>query len=569
MLECLDAAAVRRWCAAGLAGLRRHQQEIDELNVFPVPDNDTGTNLVLTVAAARRAVLEADGVDDPAELLRHSARGALRGARGNSGAIVAQFLTGLAAGLPSGPAGGRIGGRELARALIRAAAAARAAVAEPVEGTILSVAASAAAAVAALDPAASGHLATVARAAAGAANRALADTPHQLPVLSRAGVVDAGGRGLCVLLDALAHAASGDPAAGVAGGDLATVPSMEPGPPTGDGLTGDAPTGAAPAADAGGAVPAAPTGQGHQGYEVQYLLDAPAAAAPGLARALAAIGGSVVVAGDAAARGDTQGGDARGAGTWKVHVHTGDVGAAIEAGIAAGRPYRIEVVALPPRPPDPRRASVVMASGPGLAEVFRAEGVAVVADPDPTPAGVVATIRATGAAQVVVVPDSVDAAAVAALAADTARAGGIQVGVVPTRSPVQALAALAVRDPARRFDDDLIAMAEAAGACRYAQVCTASRDAVTVVGLCRAGDVLALVDDEVNVIGHDLEKTCVDLLDRLLSGGGELVTLVSGAGVPDDLTDRLRAHLTRRWPFVEVQTYRGGQPEYPLLVGVE
>jgi dihydroxyacetone kinase-like predicted kinase len=134
---------------------------------------------------------------------------------------------------------------------------------------------------------------------------------------------------------------------------------------------------------------------------------------------------------------------------------------------------------------------------------------------------------------------------------------------------VQALAALAVRDSGRPFADDVIAMAEAAGACRYGEVCTAQRAALTVAGPCREGDLLGLVDGEVHVIGADLEDVSHRLLDRMLGGGGELVTLVLGADAPGTLDERLRAHVTRTWPFVELQSYAGGQPRYHLLVGVE
>jgi dihydroxyacetone kinase-like predicted kinase len=169
----------------------------------------------------------------------------------------------------------------------------------------------------------------------------------------------------------------------------------------------------------------------------------------------------------------------------------------------------------------------------------------------------------------VVLPNDRDVAAVAGAAADEARARGIRAGVVPTRSPVQGLAALAVRDPERRFEDDVIAMAEAAGACRYAEVTIAAREALTVAGRCQPGDVLALIEGEVNLIGHDLLHTSKQLLDRLLAGGGELVTLVIGDGAPPDLADALREHLAERWQFAELSCYEGGQPHYPLLVGVE
>jgi hypothetical protein len=134
---------------------------------------------------------------------------------------------------------------------------------------------------------------------------------------------------------------------------------------------------------------------------------------------------------------------------------------------------------------------------------------------------------------------------------------------------VQALAALAIRDSGRRFDDDVIAMAEAAGACRYAEVTYASREAITVAGRCQAGDVLALVEGEVNLIGKSLEQACRDLLDRLLAAGGELVTLLTGAQAPDGLAAMLEAHLAQTWPFVEAHVYHGGQPHHPLLVGIE
>ena len=150
---------------------------------------------------------------------------------------------------------------------------------------------------------------------------------------------------------------------------------------------------------------------------------------------------------------------------------------------------------------------------------------------NPSTAEVLAAIRATGAGRVVLLPNDPNVHAVAAAAAEEARATGIRVGVVPTRSPVQALAAIAVRDPRRRFDDDVIAMAEAAGACRYAEVTVATREALTVAGRCQPGDVLALVEGEVNLIGADLRGDLRPPCSTGCSaGGGELVTLVLGRG---------------------------------------
>ena len=532
--DSFDAVAVRQWCALGLESLRRHQREIDELNVYPVPDGDTGTNLVLTVAAAVEAIT-AKPEDANPELLRALARGALLGARGNSGVILSQLLRGLADALAAIPAAD---GRAFAAALKEAADAAYRAVAAPVEGTVLSVARAAADAAARTD---SADLAVVVSAAATAARDALARTPDQLPALARAGVVDAGGRGLCVLLDALAEVVTG-----------AAVPE---GPPLRMPAKGHAQRERLRAREAGSEEFA---------YEVQYLLDASDGAVQTLRERLAALGDSLVVVGT-------------GDGTWNVHVHVNDVGGAIEAGVEAGRPYRIAVTRFDDQmadgEPDPdARAVVVLGVGAGIGALFESEGATVVsasAGGTPSTAEILAAIRSTGAGNVVVLPNDPNAAAVATAAAQEARAEKIHTAVVRTRSPVQALAALAVRDESRRFDDDVIEMAEAAGACRYAEVTVASRAALTMVGRCEPGDVIALIEGEVCLIGSDLQALCRDLLDRLLAGGGELVTLVTGAGAGEGLAENLTGHLKSRWPFAEAHVHEGGQPHYPLLVGVE
>ncbi|MEV0561238.1 DAK2 domain-containing protein [Dactylosporangium sp. NPDC050588] len=721
----VDAAAVRRWCAAGLDALRRHRSEIDALNVYPVPDGDTGTNLALTMSAATAAVEAAPGSSSAGELLAVAARGALLGARGNSGIILAQLLKGLATSLASTRA---IGPAELAAALERAAASAYAAVAAPVEGTVLSVASAAARAAAGAssrvsaggssgpggeplsaggepsaaggsspgvgggspgagggsrgsggslrgsggelvgsgglsarvggeaagsggssrdsggelvgsgassagfggelgsvgglpgggsEPAGSGGslsgvdgeaagsggslsggggeaagsggssagsaagaasvgaggalwelgggagrggVVEVARAAAEGARVALARTPEQLPALARAGVVDAGGRGLVVLLEAFVTSLTGE---------TPPVPVDVP----------------ARVADPGG-VMEREAGSVEFGYEVQFLLDAPAAAIEPLREVLGALGDSLVVVGDEP--------------TWHVHVHVNDVGAAIEAGIVAGRPSRITVTRFAEQIAERRSADAAAPSGPvgaigsegtvrtpaatenesagsgivvvctgrGLAELLAAEGATVVTG-TPSMAEVLAAIRATGAGRVVVLPNDANVLAVATAAAAEARTAGIRAGVVPTRSPVQALAAMAVRDTGRRFEDDVIAMAEAAARCRSAELTVAAREALTVAGRCQLGDVLAIVDGEVNLIGQDLERTACLLLDRMLLAGGELVTLIAGQGAPPGLGETLRRHVAGAWPFVEVQCYEGDQPHYPLLVGVE
>jgi len=532
MVPTLDAATVRRWCSACVDALDYHREEIDDLNVFPVPDGDTGTNLLLTLRGSADAVrreLSADAAGTVAAM----ARGALLAARGNSGVIVSQVLRGLAEGLSA--AGSRPGGAALADGLGRAVTLAYDAVAEPVEGTVLTVLTQAAAGGAG----AGDDLREVAAAASAAAVEALARTPDQLPALARAGVVDAGGRGLVVLLDALA-------------GTLL-------------GRSGVHPPASRQPRDTRALERTREAGSEAFGYEVTYLLDADPAAVGRLRADLLGLGDSLVVVGS-------------GDGLWKVHVHVNDVGAAIETGVRAGHVEDISVTRFRDQIEAGRsgawsgRAVVAVAPGEGLGELFEAEGVRVVTGgptSHPSTAQVLDAIRGTAAAEVVLLPNHGDVAAVANAAAAQARHGGQDVAVVPTRSPVQGLAAVAVSDRERRFTDDVIAMAEAAAATRWAEVTVAVRDAMTSVGRCRAGDVLGLAEGDVVLIGPALPQLCCDLVDRLLLSGGEMVTLVVGSQAPAGLDDALTAHLKRAHPVVETVLYQGGQPHYPLLLGIE
>jgi dihydroxyacetone kinase-like predicted kinase len=180
---------------------------------------------------------------------------------------------------------------------------------------------------------------------------------------------------------------------------------------------------------------------------------------------------------------------------------------------------------------------------------------------------VLTEILASGAQECAVLPNDAGLLPVAARAAARARDQGREVGVVPTRSPVQGLAAIAVADPGIRFGDDVIAMAEAAAATRWAEVVVADQEALTSAGRCRPGDVLGSAEGDVVVIGADLAAVSCDLLDRLLSAGGEMATLVVG----DDraLGDAVCAHLAAVHPTIEVARYSGGPSGIPLQVGVE
>ncbi|MEU6313706.1 DAK2 domain-containing protein [Streptomyces sp. NPDC047014] len=541
----LDAEAVRTWSSLALAALGRAREDIDAINVYPVADADTGTNLYLTAESADRALTDALTDTAPASLsraVRAWAHGALVGARGNSGTILAQLLRGVADVLgtdPGEPAGAPAPGPGglLARALTRAAEEAYAAVAHPVEGTMLTVAGAAARA-AETASAAAGTAVDVARAAYDAARAALAETPGQLAALDRAGVVDAGGCGLVAVLGALWQALSGqEPAAEPVAGPAAGA-AAEPGDPCAREEEGPA-------------------------YEVIYLLEASAEAVAVLRERLDALGDSLVVVG--------------GDGLWNVHVHVDDPGAAVEAGVEAGRPYRIRITHFGDarrhgRGERAQRAVVAVVPGEGLAVLCGEAGATtVLVRPGEAPAAaeLLDAVRRAHAREVVLLAGGAELRAAAAAAAEQARADGVRVAVIPTRSAVQGLAALAVHDPDGSFDEDVVAMTAAAGATRYGELAVAESRSFTSAGICQAGDVLGLIDGDVAVIGAALAETAEAVLDRMLGSGGELVTLVLGPEVPDGVAERLEAYVQHGHLAVDTVTYRGGRYSAPLLIGVE
>jgi uncharacterized protein len=482
VLEVLDAAAVRRWYRFGLAALEATRAEIDSLNVFPVADADTGTNLLMTLRGAAepvspRGAEAGDGdVDDTglafesadlAETVTTIARRSLLGARGSSGVILSQLLRGIAEVLAAQPSAD---GPAMAAGLERAVVLAYAAVAQPVEGTMLTVAREAAEAARA---AASDSLAVVVQAAAQAARDALTRTPSQLDVLGRAGVVDAGGRGLVVLLDVLDS---------VVAERAVVLPASRLASPRLD-----------PCETVDGPSPA---------YEVMYLIDTDDARVPALRAALDEIGEAVVVSG--------------GDGLWNVHVHTDDASAAVDLGAAAGRPRDVRVTEIgePHTGAGSADAAHGAVAGRVVAVVLAQESQALPICDLLTRAGVyiveTGELVELGASELVVLVE--DVAAVERVRG-VVNAAGLPALVIGVGSPVQFLSAMAVHDPHRSLPDDAAAMEAAARSTRGA-----------VVG--PAGD-------------DELSSDAVAAIARLLVDGGDLVTVVGaeriGARIADDL----------------------------------
>ena len=541
-----DVTMLLRFVEVATEALAAAREEIDALNVYPVPDGDTGTNMFLTLSSARDALHEV--VDQSAEptpedwpaAVAAFSRGALLGARGNSGVILAQMLGAMTKHLLASADGRRRGDR-WADAMVAATRASYEAVGTPVEGTMLTVACAASeAARAAADALVVDDVAAVVGAAAEAAAAALARTPLQLQVLADAGVVDAGGRGLCVLLDALETALTGRRALDE---PVRAARRHIPVPlPTHD-LTAEGPS-----------------------YEVMYLLDADDDAIPDLRRRLAELGDSLVVVG--------------GEGLWNVHVHVDDVGAAIEVGIESGRPHRVRVTHFAEQgerrtaPPSERSGRVVVAvsAGEGLTDVFGEAGAVVVAGGPgrrPSAGMLLEAIRDSGAAEAIVLPNDPDTVRSAEIAVRSAEAElGVRAAVIPSQAQVQGLAALAVHEPGRSFDQDVLHMTATASHARHGAVTVAVKRAITMAGPCEPGDVLGVIAGDFVIVGTELDDVATRVVDRLLGGGGELVTLVSGAG-GEALAAHCATWVEAHHPAVDVMVYDGGQERYPLLIAVE
>ncbi len=534
----VEAGAFRDAFDAALAWFELNREAINAINVYPVPDGDTGTNMLLTLRAARRAAAERgdgageEGADAGAGAFAQDlAEGALLGARGNSGVILSQMLRGLARGLEGLAAPGPA---DLGAALAAASDAAYEAVGDPVEGTMLTVlreAAGAAARSGAASPAA------LLAAAAAEARESVARTPSLLPQLRDAGVVDAGGEGVAVLLEGLRLGVAGEP--------------LPPPPET-------------PA----GAVELAGVGHEGHGYCVEYLVRGEALAREALAGALTAAGGeSLLVVGDAA--------------TLHVHVHVEEPDGALEAGGRFGELANVKVENMQAQHEEwaagherageaPPVGLVAVVQGEGLRAAFRELGATAIVDGgatnNPSAGDLLEAARRAGSEHAFVLPNDPNVVMTArqAAAQDPGR-----VSVVPARSVAAGLAAAVAFVPGEAPQRLGERLAEAAAAVRCVEVTTAVRDA-TVDGVAvREGDAIALVDGTLRARSATPEEALLLGLAHAVGEDGEVVTLILGADAPDGAAGDLPPRIEAAHPGVEVEVVRGGQPHYPYLAGVE
>lgn len=583
--------------------LDTHRLVLDRLNVYPVPDGDTGTNMALTLATVAEHVARADSAqadgsqadssqagDAHAAVCAAIGRGAILGARGNSGVIMGQLLRAWSTELTDAP---EPDAAQLAAALMAGSEAADTAVHTPVEGTILSVARAAAQAAvsraaspAEASPADQADVVAVLEAAKLAGQRALEFTPQQLPALAQAGVVDAGAAGYLLFIDALLTAVDG----------RATPDEVDLPPDVWNALaTGD--DSAAPQAAAPQAAPAHAAFDLGPRYEVMFLLDAPDDAVPSFTERWGELGESIV----------TVGGD----GLYNCHIHTDHIGPAIEAGIAVGRPHRIAITDLHEQvehtepdhvrahsaspAPDPvphatsaeETASAVVAVSPsaGTDRLFTESGVTQLVTGGQTMnpstaellAAVEAAVSAVGATSVVVLPNNSNIVAEAEQLDQLTDTGVV---VVSTNSVIEGLAAMVAYDPTQPAAVNQAAMSQAHTNLAVAEVTRAVRDTRTGDGTgtgddarsVSAGDWIGLskaVKGRIVGIGADQAQAAIETLTHLVTDDHELLTIVTGADVEPDATHRVLAWLAAEHPDVEAEVLEGGQPHYPFQFGAE
>ncbi len=541
----LDAGSLRSTMHGFADVLSSHREVLNLLNVYPVPDGDTGTNMYMTVESVVAGLDQLEDGSDMATVAGAISHGSLMGARGNSGVILSQILRGLME-VMSGSGGdhGPVDGRVLADGLASASAAAYTAVMRPVEGTILTVVReSSTAALSAAE--AGGDLLSVAATARAAGGESLERTPELLPVLAEAGVVDAGGSGYLLLLDALLTVIDGRPL---------------PDPPEVSGPGG------------GFSAESHPSVQEGTRYEVMYFLDAPDESVPGFKEEWDSLGDSIVVVG--------------GDGIWNCHVHTDEIGAAIEAGIAVGRPHRIRVTDLYEEveeqawvrdniddggPTDPVDCAVVaVANGEGLRQIFRSLGVRRVVlggqSMNPSTTDLLEAVEAVPADQVVLLPNNGN---IIPVAEQVDGQTDKTVRVVPTRGVTEGFASLLEYDPRGTADGNAAAMATAASSVLAGEVTVAVRDAASDAGAISEGDHLGLSGGKVRVIADSLFAVTTGLLDAVLTDEHELVTLIEGVDADEATTASVVSWLEVGHPDIEVETHVGGQPLYPYYLGIE
>jgi len=534
--------AARDLIASAAAALKERIDEVNRLNVFPVPDGDTGTNMSLTMDAVTGEVAKL-GVDATLPEVCHAVtHGSLMGARGNSGVILSQILRGMCEGIDGADA---IDTDVLSSSMERSTTVAFQAVRRPVEGTMLTVIKDAA--TAAAQARADGvSLSEALERVTAAAFESVRNTPELLPVLKENGVVDAGGYGLALLIEGFVEAALGH---------KITVAAIS--------------SSAAPL------VSVAPIDDWNDSeylYCTEFLLFGDLLDREQIHEYVSSMGGSELVVGDA--------------GSFKVHVHTNDPGSVLAHATGLGEVAEVHINNMRRqqaqrdaslRAESGRQAAakpvgfVAVAAGQGFSDILMSLGVDVVVSGgqtmNPSTQDLLDAIERVNAEKVIILPSNKNILLAAGAAASVASR---PVAVVPTSSVPQSFSAMLANDGGDDIERLVADMSEAAGTVRTGEITTAVKDAKSKSGDIRAGQVIGIVDDEeIEAVGEDVAAVTMDTARALVSDDTETLTLFAGSDLDDEGLSAIAAALEAAFPHVTIETHRGDQPLYPLVISAE
>ncbi|MGQ9537128.1 MAG: DAK2 domain-containing protein [Actinomycetota bacterium] len=519
---------------AAIDALRVHKEEINAMNVFPVPDGDTGTNMLLTMQAVKEAVGDADH-QDMASICRAISRGSLMGARGNSGVVLSQILKGMTEVMEGRES---LGVEDLAEALSRGAEVAYRAVMKPVEGTILTVVKAASDEGRRIKDGCSSleeWLAGVTR----KAKEALDQTPELLPVLKEAGVVDAGGRGLLAIFEGFLACLTGEELGEVE--EEVEQPSL---------LTG--------------------AGVEDFRYEAQFILHCKDSKVEKFRETLHRLGGSVLVVG--------------GEKLYRVHVHTDQLGKVIEEASRLGRLSDVEITDLReqveeagirgPVPGEPAAEAakpvgvVAVAVGEGIKNVLLSMGVDRIVDGgqsmNPSTAEMLEAVDSLPQERVLIIPNNKN---VIPAAEQTRSLTSKEVAVIPATAITEGFAAMVAFDPRVSWEENRRRMTEALAGVRTGAVTTAVRDSRCHLGDIRRGEFIGLYRGEIVARSEDMKHAALDLLEKMLDDGGEIISVIVGEGAAGKDQGDIVRFLEERG--LEVEVIDGGQPVYHYIFGLE
>ncbi len=550
-ISVFDGQDLKKAMMAGAAWLVEHRDAINALNVFPVPDGDTGSNMSATMQAAIRDIAQSE--DTSAGVISAKlSRGALLGARGNSGVILSQILRGLAQGLDKKQT---FTAHDLAVALQAAHQLAYRAVLKPVEGTILTVIRETAEA-AQISAGRGDDLVSLVQDIVMAARQSVARTPDLLPTLKQAGVVDAGGQGLCTILEGVWRYVRGEAAQGAA--PVVTAETM------GIARAGE------PAVKKGRV-----TIEEEFGYEVVFLLRGERLDVEAIRQRIIDMGGvSTVVAGDEK--------------MLKVHTHTESPGKILDYGVSLGSLLDINIENLQEQSltyaaeseaehaqedaqaATQQIATVAVVSGEGFAQVFQGLGVGSIVPGgqtmNPSTEELLAAVDSVPAQQVILLPNNSN---VILSARQVLTLSSKQVYIVPTDTMPQGIAALLRFNFAADFDTNCQAMTEAATTIHTAEITTAVRS-VQIGGVrVREGDYIGLVDGNLNIAGRDMQRVIRETLEHMGIENCEIVTLYFGENVTEQEAEDTARRIKERYSQLEIEVVDGGQPHYAYILSAE